>query len=547
MKDKKVLVVIPARGGSKGIPRKNIRLMAGKPLISYAIQNAVRSRYSPDVVVSTDDDEIAWVSKKFGAEVIMRPDNLASDQVTLDPVVFHAVEEAERVHAKTYDAVITMQPTSPLLRVKTLDDALGYYFSNNYDTIISVVNRPHLAWGEEDGKVVPLYQERLNRQLLPKRYLETGAFFISNRSCVKQDTRFGDHVSVFPVPEEECIDIDAPQDWWVAEKELSKKNILIRVDGYTEIGSGHIYRCLLLGYNLIEHNICYVLHEKSDLGIEKIAQSFFPYRVIKQDDEIEEIIRETSCDILINDILNTEEDYIKRCKSTGVRVVNFEDLGEGGMYADAVINDLYDRSNDLPHYKWGSAYYCIRDEFLLAQPAAFHEEVKEILVLFGGTDPSNLTQKVFDCIPELMELGDVHFTFILGIGYPFYNELAEQVRKHGYNVDLVQNVSRITEYMGKADIAVSSQGRTMLELASMAVPTILLAQNEREQDHEFGYLKNGFFNLGLGTEVSKKTMVETIRWLMNCPQLRQQIRTQMLKMDLKNGLKRVLKIILDEE
>ena len=95
MKDKKVLVVIPARGGSKGIPRKNIRLMAGKPLISYAIQNAVRSRYSPDVVVSTDDDEIAWVSKKFGAEVIMRPDNLASDQVTLDPVVFHAVEEAE--------------------------------------------------------------------------------------------------------------------------------------------------------------------------------------------------------------------------------------------------------------------------------------------------------------------------------------------------------------------------------------------------------------------------------------------------------------------
>lgn len=548
MDEKKILVVIPARGASKGIPRKNIRMMAGKPLIAYAISNAVNCRYHPHVIVSTDDEEIAWISEKFGAEIIRRPEKLAADNVTLDPVIFHAVGEAERRYGVTYDVVVTMQPTSPSLQKETLDAALDFYFSHPCDTVISVVNRPHLAWGGEKDHVVPLYRERLNRQLLPAHYQETGAFFISSRKSVKADSRFGNSILVFPVSEKECIDIDSPQDWWVAEKELSKKNIIIRTDGYTEIGMGHIYRSLLLGYNLIEHNVHYVLSKKSDLGIKKIANSFFPYQVIEDNDEILDVIREMSCDILINDILNTDGNYIRKCKSTGVRVVNFEDLGKGGKYADVVINDLYDKQNDLPNYRWGSQYYCIRDEFLLAKPTEFRDKVREILVLFGGTDPCNLTQKLFECVPELEKLEkDIHVTFILGIGYPYFNQLQEYARLHHYNVEIIQNVSHITRYMQKADIAVSSQGRTMFELASMAVPTILLAQNEREQDHEFGYLKNGFFNLGLGTKVTKKTIIETIRWLINCPQLRLQIRTQMLNMDLKHGLKRVLKIILDEE
>ncbi|ERJ01130.1 hypothetical protein HMPREF0262_00029 [Clostridium sp. ATCC 29733] len=103
----------------------------------------------------------------------------------------------------------------------------------------------------------------------------------------------------------------------------------------------------------------------------------------------------------------------------------------------------------------------------------------------------------------------------------------------------------MTDYMKKADIAVCSQGRTMLELASMAVPTVLLAQNEREQNHEFGYLKNGFLNLGLGEEVEKETIVETLKWLINSKQIRAQIRNQMLKLDLKKGLKRTLRIIFE--
>jgi CMP-N-acetylneuraminic acid synthetase/spore coat polysaccharide biosynthesis predicted glycosyltransferase SpsG len=540
----KILAIIPARGGSKGIPRKNVRLMVGKPLISYSIENAINSFYNLDVVVSTDDDEIARISSSYGAKVIMRPENLATDSVTLDPVVFHAVDEMEKEKNLNYDIVITMQPTSPLLKRETLDAAIEYFIENNFDTVLSCINKPHLSWTEKDGQIVPNYEKRLNRQYLPKNLMETGAFFISKREFVKEHSRFGSNLSVYEIPENEAIDIDTPQDWWIAEKELLKKNIIIRVEGYSEIGLGHIYRGLLLAYNLIDHNIKFVLSEKSDLGIEKIKVSHFPYSIIQNDFDIVDIIKDFKCDILVNDMLDTDEEYMRRCKSTGARVINFEDLGQGARYADAVINDLYEKKNDRNNHYWGSDYYCIRDEFLLAKSSEFRENVKEVLVIFGGTDPCNLTKRLFNIIQSI-NVDKIHYTFILGMGYKGANELIEESKLHNINVDFIQDVKVMTEYMGKADIAISSQGRTMLELASMSVPTILIAQNKREQHHEFGYLQNGFINLGLGSEVEDDTIKQTLLWLINSPQIRKQMKNQMEKKDLKKGIDRVKNIILD--
>jgi CMP-N-acetylneuraminic acid synthetase/spore coat polysaccharide biosynthesis predicted glycosyltransferase SpsG len=540
----KALVIIPARGGSKGIPRKNVRLMAGQPLISYSIKNAINSLHKLDVVISTDDNEIARISSSYSAKVIMRPENLATDSVTLDPVIYHAMTIIEKEKYIKYDVVITMQPTSPLLKTETLDSAIDYFIKNNFDTVLSGINKPHLSWTEKDGMIVPAYEKRLNRQYLPKNLLETGAFFISKREFVKEHSRFGLNVSVYEIPENEAIDIDTPQDWWIAEKELSKKNILIRVEGYSEIGLGHIYRGLLLGYRLIDHNIKFVLSEKSDLGIKKIEDSYFPYVVIQKSNDMLDLISDFESDILVNDMLDTTESYVKLCKSTGVRVVNFEDLGPGAIHADAVINDLYEKKNDFKNHYWGSDYYCIRDEFLLAKPTEFKEVVEEVLVIFGGTDPHNLTKRVFDVI-QTIDIKNIHYTFILGMGYKRGNELIEFSKNQDLNVDFIQDVKLMTEHMGKADIAISSQGRTMLELASIGVPTILLAQNEREQHHEFGYLKNGFINLGLGSEVEDETIKQTLLWLINTPQIRKQMKEQMNKKDLKKGIDRVKKIILE--
>lgn len=538
------LAIIPARGGSKGIPRKNVRLMVGKPLISYSIENALNSRFDIDVVVSTDDEEIARLASSNGARVVMRPKRLATDFVTLDPVIFHALNEVEKEKQIKYDVVITMQPTSPLLKSDTLDAAIEYFTKNDFDTVLSGINKPHLSWTEIEGNIVPAYEARLNRQFLPMNLMETGAFFISKREFVNENSRFGPNVSVYEISESEAIDIDTPQDWWLAEKELNKKNILIRVEGYSEIGLGHIYRGLLLAYNLIDHRIKFLISENSDLGIKKLEESHFPYAVIKNDKDIIKIIEEFKCDILINDMLDTDEEYVSLCKSRNIRVINFEDLGPGAKFADAVINDLYEKKNDNSNHYWGSKYYFIRDEFLLANPSEFRENVEEVLIIFGGTDPCNLTQRLFDVIQTINNV-NIHYTFILGMGYANSQELIQKTKAQNLNIDFIQDVKLMSEYMGKADLAISSQGRTMLELASMEVPTILLAQNKREQHHEFGYLQNGFINLGLGSVVEDDTIKQTLLWLINSPQIRKQMKNQMNKKDLKKGIDRVKNIILN--
>ncbi|WP_416147675.1 cytidylyltransferase domain-containing protein [Salipaludibacillus sp. HK11] len=539
-----ILVIIPARGGSKGIPRKNVRLMCGKPLISYSIENALNSIFNLDVVVSTDDEEIERIAELYGAKVIKRPDELATDHVTLDPVIYNTLIKMENEKGIKYDYVVTMQPTSPLLTTATLDNAIKSFMENSYDTVISGIDRPHLSWTEKKGKIIPLYKERLNRQYLPKNLLETGAFVITKREFVKEQSRLGPRVSIYEVSENESIDIDSPQDWWVAEKEISKKSILIRTDGYAEIGLGHVYRCLLLAFNLIDHDVRFVVSSRSDIGIKKIRDSHFKYHIIEENYEIDELIKEYQCDILINDILDTTEKYVRYCKELGVRVVNFEDLGPGALQADVVINDLYEKRNDFENHYWGSNYYCIRDEFLLAKPTEFNEEVEDILIIFGGTDPCNLTYRIFNIL-KLIPNNNIHYTFIVGMGYKHAEELISAARDSHLNIEIIRDVKRMTEFMGKADIAISSQGRTMLELASMSVPTILLAQNEREKHHEFGYLKNGFINIGLGSEVEDRTIKETLIWLINSPQIRKQMKEQMLKKDLKNGVQRVINLTLD--
>src|SRR5687767_2294422 len=124
------LVIIPARGGSKGIPRKNLRPLNGVPLISYSINLALQSSFKPDVFVSTDDAEIAYFAEKFGAQVHMRDPNLGGDKITLDPVIYEAYTTIAKKLNKQYDFVITLQPTSPLLSVKSLDLAIGQMINN---------------------------------------------------------------------------------------------------------------------------------------------------------------------------------------------------------------------------------------------------------------------------------------------------------------------------------------------------------------------------------------------------------------------------------
>lgn len=540
------VAVIPARGGSKGIPRKNMRLMHGKPLISYAIENALNCSLISTVIVTSDSEEIlAYASQFDGVICLDRSSELAQDAVTLDPVIYDAVVRCEDKLGIKYDTVVTLQPTSPLLSVDTLTRALQSFTNNEADSMISVVNAPHLRWKRDDkGRIVQDYIKRLNRQQLPPSYLETGAFFICKRSCLTPNSRLGKKVSVFEVPENEATDIDTKEDWVVCESILSRKTIAFRVDGYKSLGLGHVYRALTIAYYLVEHNVVFLCNSKHREGIDKLQSSNMSVVEFSDNQELLDWLQVNKPDVFVNDCLDTSAEYVELIKQYVERFVSFEDLGPGSQVADAVVNAIYEGAPDHRHIYTGKEYVCLRDEFLTSVPVTFSDEVKRILVMFGGTDPLDLSARLYSYAEKrVISSGDVVFDFILGSGYS--GKLSADDAISG--IEIYSDVVRVSDHMRKADLAISSQGRTTFELASMGVPTIVLAQNKREQLHTFAQMDNGFINLGLGGEVSDEDIAAAVEWIISSKSIRSEMHRLMLANDLKSGIRRVKRIILGEE
>ncbi|MDD4594649.1 MAG: glycosyltransferase [Methanobacteriaceae archaeon] len=539
-KDNKILVVIPARGGSKGIPRKNIRMMNDKPLIAHTINHANSSEYIDNVVVSTDDDEIKFIAEKFGADVIKRSKELAEDNVPLDPVIYDATIKQEEKFNTVYDFVITLQPTSPLLKTSTLNKAIEKLCEGN-DTVISVVDDRHLSWGydTEDDKFYPLYSKRVNRQYLPKQYRETGSIFATKREFLKEDSRLGEKIDLIPVSPHESIDIDNYEDWWVAERLLMKKRILIKTDASHEIGTGHIYRGLAIASKLVNHDVMFLLNENKEIGINIIKNYNYPYITHKEDNILGKI-KEYEPDIVVNDILNTSSSYIKSLKDEDYFVLNFEDLGGGVKYADLVCDALYEHKIPLKNLYSGHLYYILKDEFYYQPYKEIHPSVKEILLTFGGTDPNDLTKKTLNSILKSDFKGNVKV--ILGLGYMDKKGIEKEFQDYS-NIEIFEDVKNISEYMISADIIFTSAGRTMYEIASIGVPCVCLCQNQRELTHIFGNVENGFINLGLGSEVKENDLINTINDIIDNYDLRMEMSNRMKNVDVRHGFENLMKIV----
>lgn len=540
----KILAIVPARGGSKGIPRKNVRLMNGKPLIAYAIGNALNCPAITDVVISSDDEEILAVGAKYGATPLNRDSALAQDAVTLNPVIYDAVLQMEKKQGYTYDIVMCMQATSPLLSLNTLSNAVETFINSDADTFISACNKPHLAWTKnEAGEFVPLYKERLNRQQLPPNYVEAGAVTIAKREFVTVNSFIGPKVRVYEIPENEAVDIDDESDWITCESRLKQQTILFRCDGHHKLGMGHVNRCLSLAYHLIGHKILFVTREDWNDGAELIESRFFPCRTIRDDQDFFNLLAEIKPNVVVNDCMDTTKDYILSIKEHAGRVVSFEDMGEGARYADAVINAMHDPENAPDNCYYGEKYIDLRDEFLIEEPIEIKEKVKNVLVMFGGTDVNGYARRIYDlAIKRTAEDDELQFNFVVNPSF----DCAYHGLKEAKNIKIYQNIKRVTDVMRNADFAFTSQGRTCFELACLGIPTIVLAQTEREQMHSFAQMKNGFLNLGLGTAVSDETIEKTFDWLCSSHEIRTTLSNLMLKHPLRRGTELVKKIILGE-
>lgn len=221
------LAIIPARGGSKAVLRKNIRLVAGLPLIVYTIKSAQASRSLTRVVVSTEDDEISEISKSFGCEVIRRPPELAKDDTPTVPVVQH-VFSVFNEKGEHFDYGVVLQPTSPLRTGADIDAALRILSESDADSVVSVYqvsdHHPARMYRLVNGQLVP-YDDSIRsmrRQDLPPVYHRNGAVYAFRRKVLEQDTLLGKKILPYIMPEERSLNVDNENDLRLADLILRK-------------------------------------------------------------------------------------------------------------------------------------------------------------------------------------------------------------------------------------------------------------------------------------------------------------------------------------
>lgn len=538
MKQSNILVIIPARGGSKGIPRKNLRPLNGKPLIYYAIQNALKLGLPGlDCYVSSDDDEILLMASKFGSKTIKRSADIASDKVTLDPVIHDAYAKISQLENKAYDLVITLQPTSPLLKRESIAEAISRLIDYDVDTLISGTYDSHLTWLKKDNTYYPNYDKRVNRQELPEIYRETGGFVITKAQYVTESSRFGKRIEIFPLSKKESIDIDEFEDWSLCEFFLKRKRILFVVSGNSEIGMGHVYNTLSIANEILNHSLVFLVDNTSRLAFDKIAES--NYAVYMQGDRsMEEEIAALNPDVVIHDRLDTDVHYMENLRAKHYTLINFEDLGEGTSYAHLVINAMYPEGKIMTGHYFGAKYFILRDEFLFTHNKRVEENVKKVLISFGGVDPNDFTRRVLEVLTPLSKQHGFDITVITGMGY----KDPERLSKEYPNIRLMTNIVSMSDEILDADIVFTSAGRTTFEIASIGTPAIVLCQNEREKTHFFASEKNGFYNLGLGSDLENVEIEKAFLSTLSCDN-RQTMNRLMLENDLKRGKQRVINLI----
>lgn len=229
--NKSFLGIIPARGGSKRLPRKNILDLAGKPLIVWTIEASLKSRYIDKTIVTSDDDEILAISEKYGASVIKRPQELASDTATTFDAIKHTIDNMEK-----YDYIVLLQPTSPLRNEKHIDEAIELLEEKNADAVISVCEMEHSPlWSNtlpEDNNMSNFLRDDIKNkrsQDLPTYYRLNGAIYICNiNRMIKEKTMFlKDNIYAYKMDRKSSVDIDEEIDFDIAKTIIETKKISV--------------------------------------------------------------------------------------------------------------------------------------------------------------------------------------------------------------------------------------------------------------------------------------------------------------------------------
>lgn len=225
-----MIAIIPARGGSKGLPGKNIKLLAGKPLIAHTIEAAKNAKNVSRVIISTDSPEIAEIAVQYGAECpFLRPEYLATDTSLAIDTYLYTIKELEKIDKESVEDVVILLPTAPIRKTDDIDNAIMLFREKDADSVISYCQEFHPIWWHKyvngDGKLINIFDNNLkNRQEENVTYFPNGSIYIFKKSILENHTYYTEKSYAYIMDRESSVDIDTIEDFDYAEFLIKKIN-----------------------------------------------------------------------------------------------------------------------------------------------------------------------------------------------------------------------------------------------------------------------------------------------------------------------------------
>jgi CMP-N-acetylneuraminic acid synthetase/spore coat polysaccharide biosynthesis predicted glycosyltransferase SpsG len=510
-----LLAIVPARGGSKGVPYKNLRLLGTRPLVAYTLETVTEAGVADRLLVSSDDDDVLRWAVLHGYSTHERPSPLADDEATISDVAAHIADELDW----TGDVAV-FQPTSPFRSPQSVVQALERFHSSGADSLASCVRERHTFWLEQNGSVEsarPLFRERVNRQYAHHPVLrETGSIQLVRAEALRLGRQMvTDRHVLFETLPEESLDIDTTDDLVLARRRLEQGTVVFRLRANRKLGSGHIYHCLQLADELADQRLVFLLKDCDPFVYELIEEHGYHHRT--ETDlaaDIAEVENGGGPRVIVNDVLDTSESEVLIQRAAGYRVVNVEDLGAGARLADWVVNALYPLNGDAPHANvaTGAAYATLRGEFLGLPPKEIRRVPQRVLITFGGTDPNNLALR---CANLLAGEVDAEVRVVVGPG----------ATDRGFpdGVVVQTKVRSMAAEMMDADLVLTSAGRTVYEAAAVGTPVAVLAQAARDATHSHLGFHSGVVFLGIGPLTDDSHVLGVVTRLLGDYELRAEL------------------------
>ena len=480
-------VLIPALKKTVAFQDDLVKKLAGTSLIQRAINKAVELGVEKsNIHLLTDSEEIRLIAERNRVQNYWDPEFVWGGTACFDNVSGYLKQVVQK-----YEYTLLLSPYAPLLTANLINKAMQALLDSKKDLLKPVKQVKRHLYDENGQSIV----EALFGGVLETHSVESKAFTLMRTKLLQSSADQRSSILSWPV-EHDLMEIESYQDWWVCEKLLVRKKIVFRVIGNEKVGMGHIYRALSLAHEITDHEIIFASDIENTVAVNKLAGYDYWLDIYESDKIVEDIIN-LKPDLVVNDILSTSEADVLPLQQNGIKVINFEDLGEGARLADLTINELYDDAQFVgDNILWGHHYFFVRDEFHGAKPHRFKKRVESILLTFGGTDQHDLSSKIYHAIQEFCKERNICVHIVIGAGYKGYDQLEVEARDEPL-VTLTKETGVISSIMEQSQLAIVSNGRTLYELAHMNIPAIVVSQHEREDTHSFSCEENGFISVGI--------------------------------------------------